>query len=181
MSGGYITMKTYQQVRETAETPNGRRRRGPRGFETTLFLSSILLLCLAAHGHSLGAMQDAEESRPPVSETAAVDPAVALEREHGVRVALIAVTAAGGMIDFRFKVVDAEKADRLLRQPGGAPTLFIEKAGVTLAASHWHPPDKFEFGKVYYILYPNSRNAVKPGSEVIVQLGDLRLLPIKAQ
>jgi hypothetical protein len=39
----------------------------------------------------------------------------------------------------------------------------------------------FKDGSFHYILYPNVRNAVRPGSRVVVAMGDVRLGPVKAQ
>ena len=40
---------------------------------------------------------------------------------------------------------------------------------------------KFGDGAVYFILYPNVRNAIRPGVEVIVAMGDVRFGPVTAQ
>jgi hypothetical protein len=40
---------------------------------------------------------------------------------------------------------------------------------------------KFGDGLVFYILYPNVRNAIKPGVEVTVAMGDVRLGPVTVQ
>jgi len=105
-----------------------------------------------------------------------------LEARYGLRVRLIGVTAGGGMVDFRLKIVDAQKASQLLLVPEKAPSLLVPDKGVTLLA----PPDpqqdlNLEDGGVFFILFSNSGGAVQPGTPVIVSFGDLQLEPIPAQ
>ncbi len=105
-----------------------------------------------------------------------------LEEQYGLRVWLIGVTAAGGLIDFRLKILDEEKAKQLLEDPARTPSLWIEASDTTLMA----PQDmrqniKLEDGGIVFFLLPNTGNAVKPGTPVTVLFGDLRLEPIIAQ
>src|SRR5690349_9478437 len=54
-----------------------------------------------------------------------------LEAKYGLRVNLLAVTGAGGFVDVRLKMVDAEKARLLLADAKHFPALFT-KSGVML-------------------------------------------------
>jgi hypothetical protein len=56
-----------------------------------------------------------------------------LEEKYGLRVNLVALTAAGGMVDVRLKIVDGEKFKTLLADRNNFPTLYTEQ-GVTLTA-----------------------------------------------
>ena len=106
----------------------------------------------------------------------------ALEEQYGLRVNLVAVTAAGGLIDFRLQIMDAEKAQGLLEDTARTPSLWIEENDTTLlAAPDMHANLKLEDGGLVFFLLPNARNAVKPGTPVTVQFGDLRIEPIPAQ
>jgi len=123
-------------------------------------------------------------ARQPTS-TAAVSALISateLEERYGVGVRLIGVTAAGGLIDFRLQILDAEKAKGLLEDTARTPSLWIEASDTTLAASpDMHANLKLEDGGIVFLLLPNAGNAVKPGTPVIVQFGDIRLEPIAAQ
>ena len=46
---------------------------------------------------------------------AAADPVQELEERYGIRITLIGITAGGGMIDFRYKVIDADKATNWIK------------------------------------------------------------------
>jgi len=95
---------------------------------------------------------------------------------------LIAVTGAGGFVDVRLKIVDGEKARKLLDNKKNFPALFSED-GIVLNA----PEDaksqtiKFDDGGNLFIMYPNSGNAVKQGSAVSILFGDAALEPINVR
>jgi hypothetical protein len=105
----------------------------------------------------------------------------ALETQHGIQVTQVHLTAAGGLVDFRFKVLDAAKARKLLGDPANAPVLIAGDNPPLMPPHHALHGAKFGEGVVYFILYPNVRSAVKPGSEVVVAMGDVRLGPVTAQ
>ncbi len=104
------------------------------------------------------------------------------EAETGIRVTLIAVTAGGGMVDFRIKVLDPEKASQLFADPENKPILITEDGETKLS-----PPSEMEFdadleaGRVYFTLYGNPDQVIKRGSPVTVIIGDYRLEPVIAQ
>ena len=106
--------------------------------------------------------------------------AVAVEERFGIRVVLIEVTAGGGMIDFRYLVVDPDKAVHL-REPENLPFLIAEDSGITIRVSALSDESDLEMERTYYLLYPNVRNAIKPGTKVTVVIGDLRLEHLTAQ
>lgn len=123
--------------------------------------------------------EQAAKSLAPEVETISAD---TLEERYGLRVRLIAVTAGGGMIDFRLKIVDAEKAKQVLENPERIPSLFaVDKAVTLVAPSDLEQDIQLTDGGVFFILFGNSGGAVKPGSLVIVDFGDFQLEPIPAQ
>jgi hypothetical protein len=104
------------------------------------------------------------------------------EEVTGIRVTLIAVTGGGGMVDFRIKVLDAEKATALFANPENRPILIAEDSDIELLA----PSDMtFDVGleadRGYFTLYANSNKAIQRGAPVTVVIGDYRLEPIDAQ
>lgn len=106
-----------------------------------------------------------------------------LEERFGLRITLIAVTAGGGLVDFRYKIVDKDKAKFLLDDGHNMPSLVAERSGITLM-----PPNhtmkhnaRLENGNSYFQFYANTRNAVKSGDKVAVVIGSMRLEPIVAQ
>ena len=143
-------------------------------------LPAVLLVALLAAFFAYRAWIARQPASAPAS--AQTMSASTLEERYGLRITLIGVTAGGGMIDFRFKVLDPQKAMRMLQDPHKLPRLVAEDSGTELKAPEGALHDvKLESGRIYYILYPNTRGAIRPGSAVSVVLGDERLEPIIAQ
>jgi hypothetical protein len=105
-----------------------------------------------------------------------------LEERYGVRITLIGVTAAGGMVDFRFKVLDQEKARVLTKEHDLMPVLSVQNTDTRLAmpGGGMHSMT-LQNGKVYYLLFGNSKGTVKPGTPISVAFGEMQLKPILAQ
>jgi hypothetical protein len=101
--------------------------------------------------------------------------------QAGIQIAQVGLTAQGGMVDVRFKVLDAAKAKALLGNPANAPMLIAGNQPPLHPPHHALKGARFAPGQVFYILYPNARGAVQPGVEVSVAMGDARLGPVKAQ
>jgi hypothetical protein len=118
--------------------------------------------------------------KAPQSATTTVQ-ASQLADKYGLRVNLLAVTAAGGMVDLRLKVLDAAKAAQLVGKH--APVLQVEGTGTVLSAPEdaARPEVKPADGQTLLVLYPNIQNAVKPGMRVAVMFGDTRLEPVTVQ
>lgn len=105
-----------------------------------------------------------------------------LAERYGVRVSLVAVTAMGGFVDLRLKIIDAEKASLLLQAKENFPVLYVAENGTTLQLSPEAQPNvELKDDGNLYVMYPNARNAVKPGTPVIVRFGSLGLEPIPAK
>lgn len=105
------------------------------------------------------------------------------ESKYGMQVKLVALTAAGGMIDVRIKVVDPAKARLLLQDPKHAPVILAGNKNAVIQA----PEDQrnqvttINGSGTLYFLYPNSGNAVKAGMPVTLVFGDIQLKPIITQ
>lgn len=114
--------------------------------------------------------------------TTAVD-AQGLAARYGIDVTLIAVTAAGGLVDFRYQVVDPDKADPVIHDIDLFPRLIVEDTGVTLGMMrlpHNHTTE-LKLGGNYFFLLANANNALQPGSKVTVVIGDVRLEHVVVQ
>jgi len=101
------------------------------------------------------------------------------EREWGVRVLQIRLSAEGYMLDFRYRVLDAGKAaplfsrevkPYLIDEISGAMFLVPEPPKVG-ALRTTRPP---QAGKNYFILFANPGQYIKKGSKVTVIIGDFR-------
>jgi hypothetical protein len=106
-----------------------------------------------------------------------------LEEKYGVRVNLVAVTAAGGLVDVRLKLVDGEKAKTLLQDPAHFPALWISGGNVTLVVPEENRTQEIQFedGGNLFVMFPNGRGIVKPGTLVSIRFGDVQVEPIPAK
>ena len=166
----------------TASSPRHARRGlpSPRGL---WLMVTGLAVTLAPLALAVGITATATEPSPAVrAGEARLVSAVELERDYGIKVKLIAVTAEGGVVDLRFTVTDREKAAHLLHDAGALPELFVEASGAVLRSPK---PMAHKMtvrdGASYFLLYPNSGGVVQAGSEVSVVIDDVRLTAIHAQ
>ena len=146
--------------------------RGPLGLNVNHLVLALGLLALIVAG--LGAWQlfgpekQWEAGTMPVSSE--------IEERFGVRFSLLAVTADGGMIELRYRVIDEGKAANFGHFTETAPLLIAEDTGeivdVTIMGLHNH---RVEPGRQYYVLYRNTDGAIQSGRPVTIALGDLEL------
>jgi len=111
-----------------------------------------------------------------------------LER-WGVEVMGTRIAAGGYMIDFRFRVLDADKAlplfdskiqPYLLRQ--GSDIKLPVPVGQKVGAFRTTDRGKnIQAGKDYYIMFANPDSYVKPGQRVSVVIGDFRVNDLTIQ
>jgi len=108
--------------------------------------------------------------------------AAEMEKDYGIKVNLVGVTAAGGLVDLRFTVVDQEKALHILHDATVMPALMVEPSGTVIRAPTGmrHKVTVLSGGN-YFILYSNPGGAVQAGTHVSVVIGDVRLEPLDAQ
>lgn len=115
-----------------------------------------------------------------VSDGITQTPAQMLEQEWGVRVIGIRTTAAGYMLDFRYRILDADKATPILNRKT-KPELIVEHNGtklyvpVTSKIGPLRQSAKFvKEDKNYYMFFANPGRYVQPGDKVTVVIGDFK-------
>jgi len=102
-----------------------------------------------------------------------------LAARWGVEVESIRSTAAGYMLDFRYRVVDAEKARPLFKRQT-KPYLIDQETGARLMV-----PSPAKTGplrnsnlpkaeRTYFMFFANPGQFIKPGKKVSVVIGDFR-------
>ena len=104
--------------------------------------------------------------RPVVTEDGLVE-------KIGVKIVSVAVTGDGGLIDFRFQVVDPDKANAV-HDVNNPPTLVDEATGLvvnSLLMGHAHN-GPYTAGQTYYLIFENPGNIVQSGNKVSVLLGN---------
>jgi hypothetical protein len=147
--------------------------RGPLGISLGHVAAIVLVISIGAGGLlGWGAyrMASAEwvPGTMPVSEE--------IEAKFGVRFSFLAVTASGGMVELRYRVIDEDRAANFGHYTETAPMLIDGDTGkivdVTIMGLHNH---RVEPGRTYYVLYRNTDGAIKSGRPVTIQIGDLAL------
>lgn len=164
-----------------------------------VFATALLQLLAAGCVSHEGARVDSANATAPASEVAtatAQSPAAApqatrpagqlptpsaLETQAGIQITQVGVTAHGGLVDVRFKVLDATKARALLANPANVPTLIAGDNPPLMAPHHAMKGARYSNGQIFFILYPNVRRAVEAGTPVTVAMGSVRLGPVTAQ
>ncbi len=98
----------------------------------------------------------------------------------GVEVLRVSLSAADYMLDFRYRVTDAEKATPILHR-SIKPYILVEKNGLKLPVpstpklgsirQHTKTP---EVNRIYFVFFKNVSKMVKRGDKVTVVIGDFR-------
>ena len=110
-----------------------------------------------------------EWQRPSVS-------ASGLAERSGVRLVRVAVTGGGGLLDLRYQVVDPNKA-AAVHEARTPPAIIDEHTGLVLnrlLMGHAHH-GQLKPAVSYYLVFENTGNWVRRGSEVTVLLGDAQV------
>ena len=100
-----------------------------------------------------------------------------MKRKWGVELLFVRETSANYMLEFRYKVLDANKAKPLFERQT-KPVLTHVRTGAKLivptpaktgALRNSNPP---KTGKVYWMFFANPGKLVKPGDEVNIDIGE---------
>jgi hypothetical protein len=137
----------------------------------------ILLLAIGLYGYNTFRAIQSPQPEGGVTITQS-----ALEENYGVHVQLVAVTAAGGLVDLRLQITDAEKAQAFLSDSVNLPALRVGDDVILRTDDTAALQDiQIEKGKSIFYLYPNSGNTLKPGDPVNIVFGDLQVEAIQAK
>ena len=123
---------------------------------------------------------EATEAQGEASAKAAC-PAGQLGEKWGIEIASLRLSAQGYFVDFRYKVIDPDKATPLAKHES-KPYLIDEATGKKLLVPSTpklgplrQTAQQLMAGRIYYIFFGNSRGIVKPGGKVTVVIGDCRI------
>lgn len=103
-----------------------------------------------------------------------------MKRQWGIEPMYVRQTAAGYMLEFRYKVLDAEKAKPLferqikplLTHAESGTKMIVPTPAKTGALRNSNPPLA---GHTYWMYFANPGKLVKPGEHVNIEIGDFRL------
>jgi hypothetical protein len=106
----------------------------------------------------------------------AVPQSAAMEKALGVRFSRVVVVADGGLITVSYVVLDPEKASRFQLDGANPPVLRSEARGLsTRRVSLMKQGHTLRAGQTYYLVYQNTRGALRPSEQVSIDSGDLHL------
>ena len=106
----------------------------------------------------------------------AVPQSAAMEKALGVRFSRVAVVADGGLITVSYVVLDPEKASRFQLDGAHPPVLHSEARGLsTKRVSLMKQGHSLRAGQTYYLVYQNTRGALRPNEQVSIDAGALHL------
>jgi hypothetical protein len=104
-----------------------------------------------------------------------------LEQRWGIQVSSVFLSAGGNMVDFRYRVLDAAKATPLSK-PENNPTLIHQSTGAKLSVPNTPKVGPLRQttrqpvpGKIYFMLFANTRHQVKSGDKVTITVGDFKV------
>lgn len=143
--------------------------------------SGIAILCWAIMAAALSGCATKPES-PYSSGEKREAPGNGVEGKLGIRMEGLRLSAAGYMLDFRYRVTDPAKAEPLLNRKI-RPYLLDETSGAQLGV-----PDTAKLGQLRttarnkvvperdcYILFANPGRFVQAGTKMTLVMGDLRI------
>ena len=140
-----------------------------------LIAAGIWTLALWLQHSSAGPSAAPGAAPPPAWQRPAVS-ASGLAERSGVRLIRVAVTAGGGLLDLRYQVVDPNKA-AAVHEARTPPAIIDERTGLVLnrlLMGHAHH-GQLKAAVSYYLIFENTGNWVRRGSEVTVLLGDAQV------
>ncbi len=151
---------------------------------TFLALSSVALTLLAKV--TAAEPPCASCSQPSAAGSVATLPATTsptdpLQQRWGIEIASLRLSAQGSFVDFRYRVLDAEKAAPLSSHDW-RPYLIDQQTGNRLSVPSTpklgalrQTAQRLTPGRIYYIFFGNGQGLVKAGSKVTVVVGDCRI------
>lgn len=140
------------------------------------FLSGALLLSLLSANAPAGNVDTTMVASPAVTDMHPRQKTY-MKRKWGIEVVWVRQTAAGYMLEFRYRVLDADKAKDLFDRQT-KPVLIHESSGAKMtvpvpaktgALRNSNNPIA---GKTYWMFFANPAKYIKPGDLVSIQIGD---------
>jgi hypothetical protein len=141
------------------------------------FLPALSFLILSL---LMGCAESQSRVQTDPSAAAAAAKKADLAERFGIEFAALRLTSGGTMLDFRYRVVDSQKAAALL-QKSAKPYLLDPLTGARLmvpSPAYIGPLRQTavapEVGKTYFIFFGNAGRLLKQGDRVTLVLGDAR-------
>jgi hypothetical protein len=136
-------------------------------------LAAGIVSCATSAGDEI-ATRDADSSRA-LAEEREVD----LGQQWGIEITSIRLTAENHMIDYRYRVLDADKATDLFKRQT-KPYLIHQKTGKVLAVPETaklgplRNSNTPQEGRTYWMFFGNANSLVKADDRVTIVIGEFR-------
>lgn len=154
----------------TTEPAGNRPAKISRRWVTALLIVAAVLVAGAVTAFAVVARTDKQHHATTVPHSAA------MEDQLGVRFSRVAVVGAGGLIEVSYVVLDGEKAQRFQSEVAHPPVLTSEsRPQSTKRVSLMKQGHTLRAGQTYYLVYENTRGALRSGEQVTIGYGPLRL------
>jgi len=133
-----------------------------------MFLFSTVVVSAPASTTSAGEEPTTQGAEPP-----------GITERWGIEITSIRLSANGHMIDYRYRVVDAQKATDLFKRQI-KPYLIHQRTERVLAVPETaklgplRNSNTPQEGRIYWMFFGNAGKLVKPGDAVTVVIGDFR-------
>lgn len=119
-------------------------------------------------------------------DTAEKDTELELAEKWGVEITGVRLAAAGHMIDFRYRVLEPDKAMPLLSRDSKAYLIDQKSEKVlsvpsTAKVGPLRTTGKPEKGRIYWMFFGNTPGFIQSGSKVTVVIGDFRVEDLVVQ
>jgi hypothetical protein len=158
-------------------------KRLPMRWKLSLIIGSIVMLLSTAPGWCQASTPSSQKEGATLIEKQ--NKGTAITEKWGIEILGIRQSAAGHMLDFRYRVVDSEKAAPLFARQT-KPYLIDQASGKVLAVPNMakvgplrssNPP---QAGRTYWMFFGNP-GLVKAGSKVSVVIGDFKVEDLTVQ
>ena len=142
---------------------------------TSILIAPAWVFSAAPADEPATATENAAESEP-TPDAEALD----LAEQWGIEVTSIRLSTHDHMIDYRYRVLDADKAADLFKRQI-KPFLIHKESGKVLAVPETAKLGPLrnsnipQEGKIYWMFFGNAGNLVKAGDKVTVVIGELRV------
>jgi hypothetical protein len=141
----------------------------------------VIIVAIGLYAYGKNVYKAFQSPSVPTQAVASISQST-LEQTYGLRVNLVAVTAAGGLVDVRLKIVNGNKAKTLLGDQKNFPSLLTDNGTILRASKDFTEQEiKFENDNNLFIMFSNPQNLVKPGSPITILFGDTALEPIPSR
>ena len=151
--------------------------------KTASLIFMVFLVIAFLHGTGSNAIsqnQPVESTSTPEPETSSSNIKENIAEKWGIEIIGIRLTAGDQMFDFRYRVIDPEKASSLLQRQ--TKSYLIDQATgrkLTVPKTKLGPLRQTSVkplpNRIYFILFANPNRSVKLGTKVTLVLGDLKI------